>query len=430
MYKAITELSEGTENILETIPQELAVQIAKVTIDVNDNLPVSIETAIYLLREEWSKAELYRAWQTGDPATVADTYQKVRSSFQEEQDPYKNTGFRLIPIHQLECKPPEWIVRDYLEADSLAVAFGDPASGKSFWAICLGCCIAIGADFYSLPVISGPVIFIAGEGRNGIARRLKAWEIRNGLDLSKAPFYLSKGPAALCDPESTAQVLNAVDQVARDAPPKLVVIDTLARNFGPGDENSAKDMTAAIQAMDTIRTRYRCTVLMIHHTGHGDKTRERGSMALRGGLDASYRLDRDESDVVRLTPLKMKEAELPDPMAFKIRTVELGFQDEDGREVTSAVLDPVDYEPPPKPTKAGRGKWQQVALVQLKHLEHGHRERLERGGFDPDQARVTVESWRDACLGQGMSRQTWNNARHSLSEQSLIVLDDKYVKSQ
>ncbi len=285
---------------------------------------------------------------------------------QPKEEPKTRNGFGLIRICDLECKPPEWLVRDYLEADTLAVAFGDPASGKSFMGIGMGCCIATGVDFYGLPVKQGPVIYIAGEGRNGIARRLKAWEIRNGLDISTAPFFISTGPAALCDPGSTTQVLTAVDQVGKDNPLKLVVIDTLARNFGPGDENSAKDMSAAIQAMDAIRVKHRCTVLIVHHTGHGDKTRERGSIALRGGLDASYQLDKDESGIVRLTPRKMKEAELPEPMAFKIRTVELGFQDDDGRDVTSAVLDRVDYEPPPNPTKSGRGKWQRVARSSLK----------------------------------------------------------------
>ena len=337
----------------------------------------------------------------------------------------RKTGFQLIRVSDLECKAPDWLVQDYLETDSLAVAFGDPASGKSFMGIGIGCCIATELNFYGLPTKHGPVIYIAGEARNGIARRLKVWEIRNSTDLSTAPLYLSNGPTALCDPESSDQILTAVDQA--DVHPHLVVIDTLARNFGPGDENSTKDMTAAIQAMDAIRTRYRCTVLMIHHTGHGEKNRARGAMALKGALDSEYRLDKDEDGIVRLTPVKMKEAELPEPMAFELRTVELGFQDENGREVTSAILDRVGYEPPPRTSQRRRGKWQQVALDILKRLIQEHRDRLERGGFDPDQARVKVDEWRDACHKNGMPKQRWYDIKKALKDAGLVRIDQGFV---
>lgn len=315
--------------------------------------PASIETALAWFREAWAAAELSRAWTTGDPKRVKEAYERTQT---EKAEAKPTPKFELIQAHDMECSPPDYLVSKIFETDSLVEIFGDPATAKPYVALGLGCCIATKTDWHGHSVQSGPVVYVAAEGRNWIARRRKAWEIRNGMSLSDAPFYLSNGPTSLCDPDAKTEVISDIDQIG--TPPKLIIFDTLARNFGPGDENSTQDMAAAIQTLDTIRSKYRCTVLLIHHTGHADKNRARGAMALKGALDAEYRLDKDESGIIRLTPIKMKEAEFPEPMAFRLRTVQLGMQDAEGQEVASTVLDRVDYIPTTThTTKAGRGKW-------------------------------------------------------------------------
>ena len=54
-------------------------------------------------------------------------------------------------------------------------------------------CIALGLDIYpGHPVLQGPVVYVCGEGRNGIGRRLAAWEIQHGRSLDDAPFVISQ----------------------------------------------------------------------------------------------------------------------------------------------------------------------------------------------------------------------------------------------
>jgi putative DNA primase/helicase len=335
--------------------------------------------------------------------------------------------FRLVRAGDIEPKAPQWLIRDYLEADSLALVFGDPGCAKSFAAVGMACCIAAGLEWHGRRVKQAPVIYIAGEGHNGIARRLRAWSIRHGIDLQDAPLYVSTAPAALCDPLSVAHVEMAVDEItAEHGKPGLVTIDTVARNFGPGDENSTQDMTLFIAAADRIRTKYGCTVLLVHHTGHADKTRARGAMALKGALDAEYRMDKDEAGVVRFEATKMKDAEHPDPMAFRICTVELPLHDEDGQPVTSAVLDETGYEPPVK-GKAGGGKWQTLGMEVLQELRQTHRANREAAGHDPDGARVSVEDWRAECIAQEMPRRTWYKVRDTLLDQKEIRIDHGFV---
>lgn len=338
-------------------------------------------------------------------------------------------GFRLMPVGEIEMRPPEWLIPGMIERDTIIELFGDPASGKSLLVIDIAACISTRKDFHGRAVLQGAVVYIAGEGQAGIGRRFRAWAIRWGMDLTTAPLLVSLIPAALTDPASVDQVAAAIDAAAaQHGPPVMIVIDTLARNYGPADENSTQDMTRFIAACDRLRERYRAAVLIVHHTGHGDKSRARGSIALRGAVDTEYRLDRDTSGVCRLEALKMKDAEHPDPMAFVIRQVELPIVDDDGMPVTSAILDDADYDAPEPGGKTGRGKWQTIALDILVELHAEHRQRLESSGYNPEQARVAVDEWRVACLDRGMSRQAYHRVRQTLADQGAITEEHGYVR--
>lgn len=211
---------------------------------------------------------------------------------QEAVKPRATHSFKLQHVGDLDVKQPDFLIRPLLEWDALAMVFGDPGCGKSFIGIDIGCCVATRTDFHGLKAKQGPVVYIAGEGQNGIGRRLMAWSVRNKVDIHKAPFFVSTAPAAFCDDDHLIVMIESVDEATRDiGPPALIVVDTVARNFGPGDENSTVDMTRFIAACDRLRVRYRCTVLLIHHSGHADKLRARGSMALKRVRSSFYAVD-------------------------------------------------------------------------------------------------------------------------------------------
>ena len=339
------------------------------------------------------------------------------------EDP--KSGFSFVHVSKLEVKKPRYLVQNFLEWNTFALIFGDPGCGKSFVGIDIVCCVGTGTPYHGMEVEQGACCYIAGEGQGGIARRFMAWAIRNGIDHTEHPIYVSLAPAALCDEEQARFVVEAIKALPEK--PVLVVIDTLARNFGPGDENSTQDMSMFIQAADRIRALYGSTVLIIHHTGHSDKSRARGAMALKGALDAEYRMDKDMDEIVRIEATKMKDAPKPEPLAFKIRSVELGLTDDNGEPVTSAVLDQVGYVPNPKPGAMSRGKNQVAAVSILKRLERERRETLERKGYDPDGARVSVDDWRNACCSDGMKRDAFYHAKKSLEHNKEVSCDLGFV---
>jgi len=232
----------------------------------------------------------------------------------------------------------------------------------------------------------------------------------------------------LIDNDAFQEVLTAIARIEDEyGVPALIVIDTLARNFGPGDENATADMNSAIGAADIIRAQWRSTVLFVHHSGHTNKDRARGAMALKAAIDAEYRLDKDDMGVVRFETTKMKDAEFPPPLAFRLRTVELGITDDEGREVTSAILDQTEYEPPAVQGQAGRGKWQTAAMEVLNTEIKRHRKNVEDSGRDPDTARVSSETWKEACLTAGIPRTRFYEVRRSLIDQGFVEEEHGFV---
>lgn len=335
--------------------------------------------------------------------------------------------FQLTPISKLELKAPDWLISRLLEKDTLSQWFGDPGCGKTFVGVDLACCIATGKYFHGLKVSIGPVVYIAGEGQNGLQRRFQAWQIRHQVSLESAPLFVSTAPASFCNPASISIVQAAIDGTGEK--PAAIFIDTLARNFGPGDENSTQEMTSFIASLDAIRAKYRCAIILIHHSGHGDKSRGRGSMALKGALDSEYRLEKDETGTVRMTNTKMKDFAPPEPMAFKIRSVELGIKDEEGQEITGGILEGIEYQAPVKKAPAKKqGKWQVVCQGILMDLFEEHRRNLEKGNFDPNEAKVLISDVKAKAVLQGLNPKNWHRYFNDLKKIDGVRVNPPYFE--
>jgi transposase len=98
-------------------------------------------------------------------------------------------SFHLISAVDIAAKagPTSWLIKYYLELDSLTQVFGPTKSYKSFLALDWGLSIATGRDWCSQTAKRGLVVYIAGEGHNGLRRRLKAWSQHHSV---KPPFYV------------------------------------------------------------------------------------------------------------------------------------------------------------------------------------------------------------------------------------------------
>ena len=274
-------------------------------------------------------------------ALIANGIAKARAKVANDNGALPGGGtvpFTFVRVSDLRHREPQWLVKGLLEESSLALLFGDPGCGKSFLAIDLASSVATGFPFHDRETKQGAVFYIAGEGHGGLRRRFAAWEQGNSTSLDGQPLFVSQRAANLYDAESAREVADAIDALAaQHGSPRLIVVDTLARSFGGGDENSTKDMNAFVIAMDNLKARYRqATILLVHHTGHAEKGRARGSMALKGALDVEYKVAKT-GNAITLTNEKMKEAATPAPIGFQAVEVTLGHY-RDGEAYSSIYL--------------------------------------------------------------------------------------------
>lgn len=254
----------------------------------------------------------------------------------------------LVTLDYLEAKlgRPDWLVEGLIERDAVGVLFGAPGSLKSFVALDLAFCVATGRDWHGRAVKQGPAVYIAGEGFNGLARRAAAWQHKNGRIENRDAVRFTWRPVQFNDPASANAIAESIEAYAEEfESPALVVIDTLAKNFGPGDEDKNADVNAFLHAVETaLRQRgHASTVLIVHHSGHGNTKRARGGSALHGGVDFEYRMERAAHGLkATLANTKMKDAPEPEDIHFEAEEVFLGDMDET---FSSLVL--VECEAPP-----------------------------------------------------------------------------------
>lgn len=372
--------------------------------------------------------ELVKAASAGQPAAELRRIAEEIEVLQRGDKPA--TQSRFVRLSEMGDRPTaiDWLIKGYLVRDTTAQLFGDPGSGKSFIALDMALSIATGKEWLGRKTKSGPVFYIAGEGLQGLQRRKEAWLRYNGIEDRSAPFWLSDGATRLSDPEQLAALIADIDAAtAEEGMPYLLVIDTVARNFGNGDENSTQDMNAFIAALDTLRQRYRCCILLVHHTGHADKSRARGSIALFGSLDAEYRVEKIGDDTVQMVSTRQKDNDDPQPLAWTLTRYNLPWADEDGDPLNSAVLVPNDFIPAVKPIKEKMGNQQRQALNALQELYQRQRKNLEDDGRDPDTARVTVADWMDAMKDISSDSSNRAKLRKWLAEHGHVRSEGPFV---
>ena len=342
--------------------------------------------------------------------------------------------FKVINMWQAanHIKPPDWLIKNYLELDTVAGLFAPPANCKSMVAVDLACCVATGKHWHGYRVKQGGVLYIAGEGSAGLKKRVQAWKIRQKRRDEDIPLYLSEHSI---DGQNIIEIMELCEDVEAmhdmsQSDINLVIVDTVARNFGAGDENSARDMGMFIQHMDYIRRRWNCAVLLVHHTGHGDRDRARGSSAFRAALDAEYVVRKDQK-LVELKATKMKDADEPGAIHFELHSVDLGIVDEDGLPVTSAILDLTDKDMPERDDELDRPKLSQnyqAALSILDGMYREYRENLSKGGKDPAKAMVEYGHWRQRCLDAGLiTGKHWTRIPKTLEEKGYILRREPHV---
>lgn len=214
--------------------------------------------------------------------------------------------FRFYSVSDLfRLSEPEWLVEKLFPVESLIGLYGPSGHGKSFLALAWALSIADGGDWLGRPVQQGHVVYIAAEGGRSIRKRVSAWMLERGRADIPGAFFLLEGIQA----KNGEDISVLCDQIeARSLTPRLIVLDTLARCFVGGDENSAQEMGEFIAGLDRLKQRTGAAILVLHHTGKKAQEVERGSTALRAALDVMIRVSM-KGELVTIHNDKQKDDE-------------------------------------------------------------------------------------------------------------------------
>jgi RecA-family ATPase len=145
-----------------------------------------------------------------------------------------------------------------------------------------------------------------------------------------------------------------------------LVLDTFQRVF-TGNENSSEDVGAFIAKLDKIIADYECCIMIVHHTGHGNSDRARGSSVIPASLDSEFKVEKDKNSTddemrIKFTQTLNKDSMNSANLAFKLvddyvivkgkkihsaylEKIEFNFEDEGGKKLnfsTKMVLNRIE----------------------------------------------------------------------------------------
>lgn len=263
--------------------------------------------------------------------------ERMMSLLSQVEQLRKNPGARMPMLRldelQAQAQRITWLVKHVIPAESVGMMFGGSGTFKSFLAIDCALHVAHGLPWMGRKTRKGQVLIIAAEGGAGMWGRIEAWHKARNLRWSDADLMVV--PVAVDLTQDAWRVVDAAQ--ARGAAPVLVVVDTLSQTF-TGEENSANEMAAYLRELGLrFRMLWQCCVLVIHHSGHQQTERPRGSSAIKGNLDFMLGVHRDEKEMLAtMSCEKQKDGDLFADAFFALNVMQLGV-DEDNDPITSLV---------------------------------------------------------------------------------------------
>jgi hypothetical protein len=296
------------------------------------------------------------------------------------------------------------LVKGWLPQGGTSMVIGASGAGKTHFVLDLAVHVALGRAWHSCRVEQGAVIYIAAESPWSVTQRLlairKEMKLEGGVPLDIIPY-----PVNLADGRGDITELVAlIGERAKvhGVPVRLVVVDTAARTMPGADENTAKDASAFINQIDTIRDRTGAHVLVVHHLGKDESKGARGSSALKAAVDTEITI---KSWTATLT--KQRDGAMGGKVEFSLKDVVIG-QDIDGELIEAPVVVHATTKETYKVKPIRAGSYADRALKALRTVidkegmpakEMGGADALFEGPGEGEKV-VRIGQWRHGFAGQ------------------------------
>ena len=254
-----------------------------------------------------------------------------------------------VPLHTLIEQPTfsPYLIKNWFSAGQLGACVGASGSGKTFVLLDMMLTLCCGLPYWQDEKFKTTgkklnIYYLCGEGFEGVPKRTRAWLITHP-EAELGNINITRSPRNLDNVKDLEFVLGDMKRCRDEwGSIDLIVIDTY-NQFNSGDENAADSVHAFLENIGKMKVElnFPCIILS-HHTGVGENAqkRGRGSSALRAALDFEFLVEKDEEQdgYFSLSQSKQKDIECLQPIGFKLNKTSIGWVDEDGEELTSAVI--------------------------------------------------------------------------------------------
>ena len=346
----------------------------------------------------------------------------------------------------IQDEPVKWMIDKVLPVGSFSALFGPPGSFKSFIALDIAEAIATGRTWMGNEVSEqGAVLYLCGEGFGGVGARIKAIKQHHGTE-DGAPIYVIRHQLNLRSSVEDFNALmiaveNLITELGIDF--KLIIIDTLARAFGGGNENDSSDMGSFISSCGRIQQIVQdCALMILHHSGKDATKGLRGHSSLLGAVDTELELIRFEDSMKGIIrTAKQKDGEDGTRIGFEMVSVELAPPAgslQIGDPITSLAVQASDYSESAKSARgnSGKGKNQRMVMTTLETVikSSGVLKYIEGS----QRTVVRLEQWREelwskmGCVEEDKNtfKTAWHRAKMQLLDSGQGGISDGFVWMQ
>jgi hypothetical protein len=339
---------------------------------------------VRLLDEKYWQ-DVYGAFQHGraSAVTYAELHEQYFSAAANDNHRFQVTWFDQVD----QSAAKEEILQGVLGAGEFSLFVAKPGNGKSVLVSDIGCHIAAGMEWHSRKVKQGLVVFFAAERKKLTERRVAAWRKRHGV--TNIPFVVVGGKldltTGLVDATSLANTITELEEKSGHEC-VLIILDTVTRTFGPGDQHQSRDMQRYVQSVDELNRATNAHIAAIHHSPWNED-RGKGAIDLDGAVDVSFVVNvkgTGPAKVFTLTCTGANDGEDGPVTSFRLESVTLGT-DPDGKITTAPVVVQAD---------ATVDDGSNMKGSRAKVLEALERAIEEHGQCTDDVVTVSREQWR------------------------------------
>jgi hypothetical protein len=192
------------------------------------------------------------------------------------------TAFGVHNVSYLEALPPTtWLVKDLIPERGVSTLFAQPKKGKTFYSLHVA--------FWAARNV-GPVAYIVGEGMFDVGPRAKAWrKLHDTTDTIPAEFITKQ--INIRNPETVNQLIAGLKLMK----PRLVVFDTAMKSAIGASDIKQEDVDQIFDVAWRIVGEVGCAVLLVHHAGHNESNRTKGSINWIANSDVIIECDLAEA---------------------------------------------------------------------------------------------------------------------------------------